>query len=679
MESFLHGRLRNTSISTTNGLIPLLEAVVNSIQAIDERGIPPEDGRIEIEVLRDTAQQELDIDKRRRGPEAEAEIDAFRITDNGVGFDRANTASFATLDSEHKAKLGCRGVGRLAWLKAFKSVSVRSVFTGDSGQLEEKSFSFDSRRGVFNERPERSPDELRQLTTIQLDGFLPAFRSNARKTSNAIALAIVEHCLWYFLREGGAPQMFLVDNGIQVSLEEIFKAHMYASATKDKLTYKKEKFELLHVRLRSNSIGGHSIAWCAANRVVDEEHIGGKIPGLHGKLSDGSGSFWYSCYVSSPYLDERSRPEREAFNIRERSEGILQEVEISMEDLREQVLKRAQLHLGELLQENVKSAKERVSTFVSKKAPRYGPILSRIPSDRLDIDPSTSDKDLELLLHRQLAEIEVELLKEGQEIMAPKSSESPTEYRARVSAYLEKVDDVKKSDLASYVSHRKVILDLLEAALRKNEDGRYSREELIHSLIMPMRADSTEIHADSCNFWVIDERLAFHDYLASDKTLASMPITDSLETKEPDLLALNVFDTPILVSEGEKMPLASLVVVEFKRPMRNDAGPGKIDDPIEQALGYLERIRLGKIQTRSGRPIPGAENVPGFVYVVCDLTASIEQRCRLHDMTRSADGLGYFDYKSQYKAYIEVLSFDGLLKAARQRNRAFFDKLGLPC
>lgn len=30
------------------------------------------------------------------------------------------------------------------------------------------------------------------------------------------------------------------------------------------------------------------------------------------------------------------------------------------------------------------------------------------------------------------------------------------------------------------------------------------------------------------------------------------------------------------------------------------------------------------------------------------------------------------------KAYIEVVSFDRLVNAATERNRAFFDKLGLP-
>ncbi|WP_284648476.1 hypothetical protein [Photobacterium damselae] len=41
------------------------------------------------------------------------------------------------------------------------------------------------------------------------------------------------------------------------------------------------------------------------------------------------------------------------------------------------------------------------------------------------------------------------------------------------------------------------------------------------------------------------------------------------------------------------------------------------------------------------------------------------------------DHLGYFGYNKEYKAYIEVISFDRLLNMAKERNQAFFDKLGL--
>ena len=296
----------------------------------------------------------------------------------------------------------------------------------------------------------------------------------------------------------------------------------------------------------------------------------------------------------------------------------------------------------------------------------------------MNVDPNISDKDLDLLLHKQLSEFEGTILSEGHELMNFGSDESPEDYRARLATYLVKVDDIKKSDLANYVFHRKVILDILHQAIRRGADGKYAREDVIHELIMPMRKISNDIRLDSCNLWLIDERLAFHDFLASDKPLASMEITGSEESKEPDICVLNVYDDPILVNDNQNVPLASIVVVEIKRPMRNDAAPGEEKDPVEQALGYLDRVRKGEVQTASGRPIPRCEEIPGFCYAICDITATVERRCKILNLTVTSDHLGYFGYNTNYKAYIEVISYDRMLNAARERNRAFFDKLGLP-
>ena len=261
--------------------------------------------------------------------------------------------------------------------------------------------------------------------------------------------------------------------------------------------------------------------------------------------------------------------------------------------------------------------------------------------------------------------------------MTVESDETSEGYRARLNEYLSKVEAVKMSDLAGYVFHRKIILDILQKAIERGDDGKYAREELIHEVIMPMRKTSNEV-LEKSNLWLIDERLAFHDFLASDKPLSSMPIVQTDDTKEPDLVALNVFDEPLLVSEGQRLPLASIIVVEIKRPMRNDAASGEDKDPIEQALGYLDRIRNGQTQTASGRPIPRSEEIPGFCYVICDITPSVERRCKLAQLTVTSDRQGYFGYNPNFKAYIEVISFDRLLNGARERNRAFFDKLGLP-
>ena len=435
---------------------------------------------------------------------------------------------------------------------------------------------------------------------------------------------------------------------------------------------------MTHVKLRATSSQSHIIAFCAANRLVKEENITGKIPGLYGKIRDQNGEFLYACYVSSTFLDDNVRSERTGFDIEEDVGELFEATEISLSQIRDAVVSRAMDHLSKYLEENKKKGRDRVESFVSHKAPRYRPILSRIPDEQLSIDPNISDKELEMTLHKHLAEIEGKLLAEGHDMMEPKLHEDLADYRKRLQEYLKTAEDIKKSDLANYVFHRKIIIDLLEKRIQRGDNGKYVGEDLIHNLIMPMRIESGEIMSDSCNLWLLDERLAFHDYLASDTTLVSMPITGSTEAKEPDICALNVFDNPILISEGDRLPLASIVVVEIKRPMRNDAAEGAEKDPVEQALGYLDRIRQGGVQTASGRPIPASENIPGFCYVICDITPSIEKRCKIHDAIRTNDGLGYFFYNKNYKAYVEVISFDQLINAAKERNRAFFDKLGLP-
>ena len=274
--------------------------------------------------------------------------------------------------------------------------------------------------------------------------------------------------------------------------------------------------------------------------------------------------------------------------------------------------------------------------------------------------------------------MESELLQKGHEIMSPKIGEKTEEYESRVQEYLEKAEDLKASDLANYVSHRKIILDLFEMAIKRTPKGKYVREDLIHNLIMPMRKDSNEVLPGNCNLWLLDERLAFHEYLGSDKTLKAIPITTSDSTKEPDLLAFNLNGNPFLASESDSPPYPSITVIEIKRPMRNDAKEGEEKDPIEQCLGYLKRIRNGKVETKDGRLIPNADRIPGFCYVLCDLTSSVRERCETKSMTRRHDDEGYFHYNQNYNAYIEVMSFDRLVNAAKERNRALFDRLGLP-
>lgn len=667
----LQGRLRNTALPKSHGLMPVFEAIVNSIHSIEEKGSIINNSMITLTINR-LPQNSLNIGKERLEP-----ITGFTIEDNGCGFDNENFISFETLDSDHKIAKGCRGVGRLMWLKAFDYVDITSHFMTDEGNIKQRTFHFDDKSGVHGEGI-TSPKQVCTGSKISLMGFDKGYCNAVPKKANAIANQLLEHCLWYFVRGDGVPDIVIKDGVDSIRLIELYDNCMHAQVFGEQIKINEEIFELTHIKFRASVSKKHQLALCAANRLVLEENIQGKVPGLYGNISDSTGEFVYTCYVASDYLDKRVRSERTSFDIAEDLDDLFSATEIGLKSIREAVLERTKIYLNDVLTENVNAGKKRVNDFISDHAPRYRPVINYIADEFLIVDPDKTDKELELHLHAQWYKVERELVSEGHDIMIPTNEEQAEEYKSRLQSYIQKAEDIKKSDLVNYVSHRKVIIDLLQKSIERLDNGKYAREDMIHELIMPMRKESGEVAIDSCNLWLVDERLAFHNYLASDKTLNSMPITDSVSTKEPDLLSLRVFDNPMLVNDQAQLPLGAITVIEIKRPMRNDMKEGEEKDPIEQALGYLDRVREGKVKTRAGRPIPASRSIPGYCYVLCDLTERMVKRCKNANLTITADGMGYFGYNDNYKAYIEVISFDQLVKAAKERNRAFFDKLGLP-
>ncbi|MCB9475831.1 MAG: ATP-binding protein [Deltaproteobacteria bacterium] len=675
----LKGRLRNTDLPTTHGLMPVFESITNSIHAIEDFG-DVEQGKITLRILR-SAQEDIQLQGRgKRGPAPSLDIWSFSITDNGIGFNDENMEAFETLDTEHKISRGCRGVGRLLWLKAFEYVEVTSVFEGDSEHKMLRTFRFNDTHGIHSSTTIAAPIDSSRETTVKLVGFDKKYQKNAPKTLPSISNSLFEHCLWYFVRDGSAPDIEVVDGDDSVSLFDIYDAHMESDAVVENLAIKSHSFSITHIKLREMRSKEHGLAFCASNRLVAEEPITNKVAGLFGRISDEHGDFTYSCYISSPYLDKKVRPERTGFSILETPKfqpKLFDNEELSMQEIREKILSQVSVFLNKYLQDNLKKGAERLNGFVSQKAPRYRYIAKKATETGFNVNPDIADKDLELALHKLWAEEEQQLLEDGHELLNLLKEGQKAEYEKRLPRYMERVTEMKMSDLADYVFHRRFIIDMFECAIQIGPDGKYANEDQIHELIMPMRVDSNDVKFDNMNLWLIDERLAFHYYLASDKTINSMPTINSSSALEPDILALNLFDNPHLMGENIGPELAKIIIIEIKKPMRDDAIAGHKKDPIEQSLNYLDEIRTGSVLWK-GRPIPNADKIQGFCFILCDLTESVIKRCRIHGLKQTPDGMGYFGHNPEFDAYIEVSSFDRVLKSAKERNRAFFDKLGLP-
>ena len=403
-------------------------------------------------------------------------------------------------------------------------MSVESVFKDEDGKYKRRTFTFGATSGVSGGTPEAIDGRAQRRTTVGLSGFRDRYRQQTYKTAVSIGAAIVEHCLWYFVRPGGTAKIAVEDGGDVLQLDEVYEQLMHASAVEQQITVKGEDLHLLHVKLRAKANAAHVVAYCADDRVVTTEKLAGKIPGVHGRLSDQNGDS-YACYVSR--RRSISQPAGAQFV---RAAGGRRDLFRSTEvgfDSSARVREAASAHLADQIQDARERTTERVNNYANHTAPRYRPVMSRISIDDLGLDPHVSDKELELALHRQLAEIERKMIAEGHDLLKPQTAETEDNYTRRVADYLKTVEDIKKSDLANYVTHRRVVLELLREAIKRKADGNYHREDLIHTLIMPMVKDSTEVMLDT-QFWLVDERLRF-TITRVRQAMKSIPITARVE------------------------------------------------------------------------------------------------------------------------------------------------------
>jgi len=210
-----------------------------------------------------------------------------------------------------------------------------------------------------------------------------------------------------------------------------------------------------------------------------------------------------------------------------------------------------------------------ITTYINQEAPEYRSLVRYMDEFIDQIPPGTTGRALEIALHEQMYDKQRQLKQESHSLMADAGKESlkPEEYEAKLNDFIERANELGKSSLAQYVAHRKVILEFLEKSLQQNpETGKYPLEEIIHKIIYPMRTTSDDVPYDQQNLWIIDERLSYHGFLASDMPLDTVDALANPSESRPDIM---IFDRALSFSEDDAV-LNSIVIVEFKKPDRSD-------------------------------------------------------------------------------------------------------------
>ena len=296
---------------------------------------------------------------------------------------------------------------------------------------------------------------------------------------------------------------------------------MASRITKGQFTVKEKPFEILHVRLYSTHMSEHRLYLCAHGRAVRSDKLVGRIPNLVSRLTDENGKeFIYAAYVNSSVLDASVNPERTAFALPE-DQSDLPFAEITLAEIRAAIVEACKSFLAPYTAPIAERKRSRIEDFVQRDGVMYRPILARLQQTIAEIDPDATDDEIDSHLYHGYHQLQVKLRNEGQELLqspVPEGTEFD-QFEERFQRFFEEISEVKRADLARYVCHRKAIIEFLQKQLTLQEDGRYRREGRIHSIIFPRGKTSDEVLFDDHNLWLVDERLAFHLFLSSDKPI----------------------------------------------------------------------------------------------------------------------------------------------------------------
>lgn len=649
----INGIIRELRIREEDFLLSFFELVVNSIQAIEEKG-DTKHGNIDIYIERDDNAPDLFGGKP---------IKNVRVEDNGIGFTNVNYKSFTRSHSTKKADIGGKGVGRFAVLSVFGDMKVTSTYRDE--ELKQIDFTLSLKEGLSE--PTFSKGTGHTGTTVLISNLNEVFKDkSASYNLENIADSILEHCLLYYLTQE-APSIAVHEGDETINLSNQFSINDFINDTY-KETIKGQDFQLFFVKGNKRRI--HQFSLCANNRVVKSKNVNAVFPLFSSPVIENNTQVFIRIYVISSYLNEIVNMSRNELDFPKRKDGD-NGSRIYETDVDSVVIKAINSVFKKNVEERKESTLKKIASFMSKDSGLPYRHLS-ISDDFLQgVSDDVKEEEIDEKLHSLSYKRSVESRNKCQKLLSRDYSNNE-DYQTLLKEVIGATTDEGNLQLAQYVAKHKTVIALFEKYLAWAEDNGYTEEKSLHNLLFVMGGTNSTVAYDKHNLWLLDDRLTFFGYIASDKAIRThAPIESQTEcAKETDIA---VYDVPFVYGEKDDYGTINAVLIfELKRPDRvvsyNDFGT----QMREQTLG----IRTGKLKNAIGQNIGTNENVPIYFYYVIDENAygAIKDDAKMEGF---AETPFHSLFRTVNNTTQEIMTYGSMLNNAKRRNYIFFKKLGI--
>lgn len=680
----------------SNPLQPIFEVITNSFEAIDMRSKlnAPFEPFITIELFYNET-----TDKQ---PDGLAEV---HVTDNGIGFDDSNFKRLTIFKDDTKGYSN-RGSGRIQLVQSFKQVMYHSVYCQAGVKYVRefslsKAFQFMQKNAIIRLDKEEvvigEKDNCTQVKLIELrDKNDVKFFNNL--TISDLKQKIIDHYIlflctnreslpkidikFYHLSKciahtditlSDIPMPSKDDAVISISKSRISEDMKHIEASEEKVDVKIRSY-----KISSNILPKNSIKVTCKNEVVDSVKL--KIGSLPAdKIIDGS---HFLFLLSSDYFDNQIGDTRDHFEILTKAD--LKKIAKSQGYISEQLV------LDDLA-EGVNSVAIRLYDEIAKQEEEQQRIIKSLRETYLlseealaEVCPNDSPDDIVRKAYAYDAKVNA-----NRDMNIQKSIDQIRNLNPSDDSYQKDLDKMvadlssnmslkDKESLSRYVTHRKLVLDLMQQILDRQlecqgiEGKRVVDEKLIHDLLFRQHTDEP----GSSDLWMLNEEYLYfkgvseyrlNQIIFNGKKLFREEISEEEERYLTSLGENRAIKRPdILLFPSER----KCIIIELKTPDTNLAlhlnqinkyayfirNFSTEDFMIDTFYGYL----IGEsLEPRDVRAFDG-----DFIYDP-KFNYCYRPSKKIPDDTSSHDG----------SLYTEVMQYSVILKRAKMRNNVFINKL----
>ncbi len=579
-------------------------------------------------------------------------VQRITVTDDGKGFTEIDFHAFKEYRTKNKIHLGCKGVGRLTWLKIFDKAEIKSVVR-ENGKVYQKDFVFDENFNISTVPKETELSTKKKTgTTVMLSGVRDEENSppeDIKRLHDDILIELLPKLLLLnreftitFRSNRSGIEVQTIKSSDLPSLHEIPFAIKTGSETQNfTLKY------ILSAGEANEPVLPQTYAYhCANKRAVEQFENRDLSVNLSGHEKQ-FGVFLLESKIFDMHVNDTR-------NKIELPEDILFDGKISwglINDYLRPILKKLVYKKWPALEKEAEIDKKslaeehpHLSTYIKK----FNPVGRVVKKEAVKVAESDFEK-----AKRQVRQKYKELLQKHQI-----KEEAIEEFQKLAVSTTE----LGKQELAEYIWYRKVVIEVMERLIDRKED----QEKVIHNLIMPMKTKDVERIEDN-NLWLLDDKFSFYQYVASDLEIKQIYEDVCKELYSADEIQ-DYQDRPdlcIFFSDSkDSSDDLEAIIIELKKftATKFDKAKG-----LDQLGLYADSFRRRNQKFKKF-----------WVYlVVDDVDAEFERLLRIRGYQRffCHNGTAYLNYieLDGARVHITVFKADALTANAKARNHKFLE------